>query len=248
MRDELVGRAALVTGAGRGIGAAIARDLAASGVDVAVVDRESGPAGEVVASIGKGGRQALFFEADVADVARAAEIAAQARERLGRLDILVANAGVVRDRAIWNMSEEEWDAVLAVNLKGVFAYARAVAPLFREQRSGKIVAISSINALRGKFGLTNYCAAKAGILGFVKALARELGPSGVNVNAVAPGFIDTSMTAALPPEARRQALEESLLGRVGTAEDVAGVATFLCTDRARHITGQTIIVDGGQYL
>ncbi|HET6202970.1 MAG TPA: 3-oxoacyl-ACP reductase FabG [Planctomycetota bacterium] len=248
MRDRLEGRAAIVTGAARGIGAAIARDLAARGADVAIVDRAGGPAAETTAAVERAGRRALLFEADVADVARAQEVVRETRERLGRLDILVANAGLVRDRAVWNMTEEEWDSVLAVNLKGVFAYARAVAPIFRAQGSGKIVALSSINAFRGKFGQSNYVAAKAGVVGLVKALARELGPSGVNVNAVAPGFVDTPMTAALPEEFRRAAIEESPLGRVATPEDVAGVVGFLCTERARHVTGQVVRVDGGQSL
>jgi 3-oxoacyl-[acyl-carrier protein] reductase len=238
----------MVTGGARGIGAAIALELSSQGAALALVDRDGEEAKKLCARIEAAGGRALAFEADVSDVEAAVEIVRETRERLGRLDALVANAGIVRDRVVWKMSPAEWTEVLATNLTGVFAYVRAAAPILREAGWGRIVAISSVNAGRGKFGQSNYCAAKAGVEGLVRAVARELGPCGVTVNAVAPGFVDTGMTAGLPAEVRRRALEESVLGRVATPQDVAGVVAFLCSERARHVTGQVIRVDGGQSL
>jgi 3-oxoacyl-[acyl-carrier protein] reductase len=167
---------------------------------------------------------------------------------LGRLDILVCNAGITRDAVVWKMSEEAWDQVLDVNLKGCFTFCRAAAPVFRAQRSGRIVTISSINGLRGKVGQANYAASKAGMVALTKTLARELGPSGVTVNCVAPGLVATEMMASLPTEVLDRALKESALGRIAQPEDVAQVVAFLCSDRARHVTGEVIKVDGGQYI
>ncbi|MGA9837420.1 MAG: SDR family NAD(P)-dependent oxidoreductase, partial [Gemmatimonadaceae bacterium] len=166
----------------------------------------------------------------------------------GRLDILVANAGVARDAVIWKMTELQWDEVLDVNLKGCFAYCRAIAPILRAQRRGRIVTIASINGLRGKFGQSNYAASKAGVIALTKSLARELGGAGVTVNCVAPGLVRTEMTAALPAEIVDNAKRESALGRVAEPEDVAQVVTFLCSAQARHVTGMVIKVDGGQYI
>lgn len=243
------GRVALVTGAGRGLGAAIARALAAEGCDIALVDlAELAGAEATAAQIRAIGRRAIAIQADVADLAAAAAAVTTAVERLGRLDILVCNAGITRDAVIWKMSEDQWDQVMSVNLKGCFSFCRAAAPLFRNQQSGRIVMLASINGLRGKFGQSNYAASKAGVVALTKTLARELGPSGVTVNCVAPGLVATELTAGLPADVVEQARRESALGRIGQPEDVAQVVAFLCSDRARHVTGAVVKVDGGQYL
>ncbi len=244
-------RVALVTGGRQGIGRAIAVGLARDGTDVAIVDvvatGSDGVAG-VVAEIEALGQRALALEADVADFAAAHRIVRQVLETLGRLDILVNNAGINRDGVLWKMTEEQWDAVIDVDLKGCFNYIRAVAPVFKEQGYGKIVNITSINGLRGKFGQANYAAAKAGIIGLTKTAARELGRYNVNVNAVAPGLTETQMMRNAPESVRQQALAETVLGRLAEPEDIANVVVFLCSERARHITGEVIKIDGGQYI
>jgi len=246
---ELEGKAAIVTGATRGIGRAIALDLAANGAHVALNYRKSADlAAELANAIRQMGRRALVVQADVASYDDAQAMAQQVLAEFGRLDILVNNAGMNWDGVVWKMSEEQWDRVIEVDLKGTFNYTRAVTPIFRDQGSGKIVNITSINGLRGKFGQTNYSAAKAGIIGFTKACARELGRYSVNVNAVAPGLIETEMVKAAPEQVRELALAEIVLGRLGLPEEVAYVVTFLCTEKARHLTGQVIQVDGGQYI
>ncbi len=237
---ELKGKVALITGASRGIGAAIASDLMKNGAEVAVCDLR--PMDEAA------GRRVSFFSADVSDFKRAEEVAAEVVKSLGRLDILVNNAGINADHVIWKMAEEEWDRVIAVNLKGVFNYSRAAAPIFRSQESGKIVSISSVNGLRGQWGLANYAAAKAGIIGLTKTLAKELGKYHINVNAVAPGYIQTEMTEKISESVKEEARKETVLGRLGTPADVARVVTFLCTEAAAYITGEVIRVDGGQYI
>ena len=249
MKRDLAGQATLVTGAGRGIGAAIARELARQGSDVALVDLGAfDEAARVATELRALGRKAVALRADVADFAAAEAAVAAAVQALGRLDGLVCNAGITRDGVSWKMPEASWDAALDVNLKGCFAFCRAAAPVFRGQRGGRIVTIASINGMRGKFGQSNYAASKAGVIGLTKALARELGPSGVNVNCVAPGFIRTEMTASLPPAVVERAVEESALGRLGETDEVAAVVAFLLSDRARYITGEIIKVDGGQYI
>lgn len=246
---NLQGKVAIVTGGSLGIGSAIALDLAANGAAVALNYRKhADEANAIVAEIERMGPRGLAVRADVASFADAQEMVKTVREKLGRLDILVCNAGVNRDGVIWKMSEEQWDEVLAINLKGYFNYIRAAAPIFKEQASGKIVNITSINGLRGKFGQSNYSAAKAGIIGLTKAVARELGRFNVNVNAVAPGLIETDMMKDAPADVKDKALAEIILGRLGAPEEVAHVVTFLCSDLARHITGEVIKVDGGQYI
>jgi len=243
----LAGRVALVTGGARGIGSAIAQALAREGCDVAVVDRAVDDAARAVGrGIEAAGRRALLIEADVRDFAAAEAAVGRAVRELGRLDILVANAGVTADAMSWKMTEEQWDTVLDVNLKGTFAYARAAAPVLRANGGGRVVLIASVNALRGKIGQANYAASKAGIVALGGALTRELGRSGVTVNVVAPGMIRTAMTAALPPGVVQRAVDESALGRIGEPEDVAGAVAFLCSEAARHITGTVLRVDGGQ--
>lgn len=246
---ELFGKVALVTGGSMGIGRAIALDLAANGADVALTyRRHSDEAQAVVAAIQAMDRRGLAIQADVASFADAQRAVETVVQTFGRLDILVNNAGLNRDAVVWKMTEEQWDEVIATDLKGCFNYIHAVAPLFKEQGSGKIVTITSINGLRGKFGQSNYSAAKAGVIGLTKAVARELGRYNVNVNAVAPGLIETDMVRQAPQQVRDMALAEIVLGRLGTPEEVAYVVTFLCSDKARHITGEVIKVDGGQYI
>lgn len=235
-------RIALVTGGAQGIGAAITRMLEAEGCRVAVVDRviASGP-DETVDS-------PLFIQADVRDFDRAAEVVREVTESLGGLDILVCSAGITRDAMSWKLTESQWDEVLAVNLKGCFNYARAAVPALRSRGGGRIVNISSINGLRGKVGQANYAASKAGLIGLSKTLARELGRFDITVNVVAPGMVDTELTRQLGSEVVLAAASESVLGRISAPDDVAAAVTFLCSERARHITGCVIPVDGGYML
>ena len=243
----LSGKAAIVTGGRSGIGAAIAIALAREGCDVAVVDRVTDDVAHAVArGVEAAGRRSALFEADVRDFAAAESVVARTVAAFGRLDILIGNAGVTADAMSWKMSEEQWDTVLDVNLKGCFAYARAAAPVLRERRSGRMVFIASINGLRGKAGQANYAASKAGVVALGKTLARELGRSGVTVNVVAPGMVRTALTEALPADVVQRAVDESQLGRIATPEDIADAVVFLCSERARHVTGAVLQVDGGQ--
>ncbi len=245
----MAGQVALVTGAGRGIGAAIAREFAREGCDVALVDLGALAGAESIAGeLRHSGRRAVALGADVTSMEAAENSVAATIRELGRLDILVCNAGITRDAVVWKMTEEAWDDVLDVNLKGCFTYCRAVVPPFRGQQRGKIVTISSINGLRGKFGQSNYAASKGGVMAFTRSLARELGAFGVNVNCVAPGMVHTDMAAALPRGVLDGAIRESPLGRIADPEDIAQMVVFLCSDRARHVTGEVIRVDGGQCM
>ena len=245
----LKGMKAIVTGGSLGIGAAIARELGRQGANVALNYRKHDTeAKQVVADVEALGQKGMAVKADVSSFDDAQRMVTEVAEAFGGLDILVNNAGINRDGVIWKMTEEQWDQVLDINLKGYFNYCRAAAPVFREQKSGKLINVTSINGLRGKFGQTNYSASKAGIIGLTKALARELGRSNVNVNAVAPGLIETDMMRDAPEKVLEAALAEIVLGRMGKPEEVATVIAFLCGDAARHITGQVIQVDGGQYI
>jgi len=245
----LSGKAAIVTGGSRGIGNAIALDLAKNGANVAINYRTSDKAAkETVKKIEAMGQKGLAVQADVSSFTDAQNMTDTVVKEFGGLDILVNNAGVNRDGVIWKMEEEQWDEVIAIDLKGTFNYIRAAAPIFKEQGSGKIVNVTSINGLRGKFGQSNYTAAKGGVNALTKTVARELGRFNVNVNAVAPGLIETEMVKQAPENVREMALAEILLGRLGQPEEVAWVVTFLCSEQARLITGEVITVDGGQYL
>lgn len=246
---ELKGKTALVTGGSQGIGAAICLELAEYGCDVALTFvGDSAPADRICAAIAGLGCRAESFAADASCSAETARVFAAVIDRFGGLDILVCNAGIARDGVIWNMTDQAWDEVIAVNLKGTFNYIREAARIFKDQRGGRIVNVTSINGMRGKFGQANYTAAKGGIIALTKTAARELGKFNVTVNAVAPGMVDTEMAGALAPEFRDTAIKETLLGRLATPQDIAQVVVFLCSDGARHITGEVVKVDGGQYL
>ena len=246
---DLDGKVALVTGGSLGIGTAISLDLAENGADVALTFRRHGDeAKEIAEKIKAMGRRGKEYKVDVSDFDAAQKLVEEVLKEFGHLDILVNNAGMNWDGVVWKMTEEQWDAVINVDLKGTFNFTRAVAPLFREQKSGKIVNITSINALRGKFGQTNYSAAKAGAIGLTKTVAKEMGKYSVNVNAVAPGMILTEMFKELPEEIKQKAAEETVFNRLGNTEDIAHIVTFLVSDKARHITGEVIKVDGGQYI
>jgi 3-oxoacyl-[acyl-carrier protein] reductase len=246
---DLEGKTAIITGGSLGIGASIAIELSRQGADVAINYRKHDiEANEVAKRIEKLGRKCLVIKADVTSITDAESMFNQVIKEFGRLDILVCNAGINKDRVIWKMSEKDWDHVINVNLKGYFIYNKLAAEKFKEQRSGKIVNITSINGLRGKFGQTNYSASKGGIISLTKALAKEMGKFNVNVNAVAPGMVMTEMAKGIPPEFLQKAVDETVLGRIATTDDIANVVAFLCSEKARHITGEVLKVDGGQYI
>jgi 3-oxoacyl-[acyl-carrier protein] reductase len=234
---SLDGKRALVTGASRGIGRAIVVELARAGAHVLVGYRSS--ADEAAALARELGGVAV--QADVSDPEEAARLVDEA----GELDILVNNAGLTRDGLIARMSDEDWRAVLDTNLGGVFHTCRAAARGMMRRRSGSIVNLTSVVGIHGNPGQTNYAASKAGIIGFTKALARELASRGVRVNAVAPGYIQTALTDVLPEEVQQAILGNTPLGRLGTPEDVAGAVRFLCSDEASFVTGEVLLVDGG---
>jgi 3-oxoacyl-[acyl-carrier protein] reductase len=234
---RLDGKLALVTGASRGIGRAIAAELAGAGASVVVGYRSgAGEAAELAEEIG--GRA---IQADVSE----AEQAARLVEEAGDLDILVNNAGLTRDGLIARMSDEDWEAVLDTNLGGTFHTCRAAARGMMRRRSGAIVNLTSVVGIHGNPGQTNYAASKAGIIGFTKSLARELASRGVRANAVAPGYIQTALTEVLPEEVQQAILANTPLARLGTPEDVAGAVRFLCSDEASFVTGEVLLVDGG---
>lgn len=247
----LEGKNAIVTGGSQGIGAAIAQELAREGANVCLTYRKHEEEAQKYAEEIRGlGRKAVAVKCDIASFKDATATVQAAIEAFGSLQILVNNARMNWDGVSWKMTEEQWDRVIEVNLKGYFNFIRHTAPIFKEQKYGKIINITSINGLRGKFGQMNYSASKAGIVGLTKALAKELGAFGVNVNAVAPGLIETAMLRE--SEARDKiidmAMAEIVLKRVGQPEDLAYVVSFLASDKARHITGEVIKVDGGQYI
>ncbi len=248
------GRVALVTGGSTGIGRATALGFARGGVHIAFNYLDTGAASrraavETEELLAEHGVRVLARSGDVRDSAWVREFVSSAREQLGGLHFLVNNAGVGRDRALWRMSDEEWGSVIDTNLTGAFHFTREVAPHLREQEFGKIVNLSSVHGLSSEFGLANYCSSKAGLIGLTRSTAVELGPSNVNVNAVAPGYIRTTrLTERVPAELLDRARERSVLGRLGDPQDVVSVILFLCSEMARHITGAVIPVDGGYLI
>lgn len=244
--QDLSGKIALVTGASRGIGAAIADTLAQAGATVigtATSDSGAAAIGERLAQWNGQGRALNAAEADGIE-----NLIADIEKEFGKLDILVNNAGITRDNLLMRMKEEEWDEIMQVNLKSVFRASKAILRGMMKQRSGRIINITSVVGAMGNAGQANYAAAKAGLMGFAKSMAREVGSRGITVNCIAPGFIDTDMTRALPEEVRKTFEAQTALGRFGDAQDIADAVLFLASDQAKYITGQTLHVNGGMLM
>jgi 3-oxoacyl-[acyl-carrier protein] reductase len=245
MKIDLAGRTALVTGSTRGIGRAIAEALAAAGARVAVVGRDQAKAAQAAAEIGGG---AQGFAAEVGEPASITALVDAVEKAFGQIDILVNNAGLTRDNILFRIKDDDWDTVLDANLRGAFLAIRATSRGMIKRRWGRIINIASIVGITGNKGQANYAASKAGLIGLTKSVAKELGSRNVLVNAVAPGFIETDMTAAMTPEARGALSGQIPLERLGSPRDIAGVVTFLASDYASYITGQTLVVDGGMVM
>jgi 3-oxoacyl-[acyl-carrier protein] reductase len=245
---QLENQIAVITGAGRGIGRAIALKFAAEGADVVCVSRTQENAKKTAGDVRALGRRAWALAVDAADSAAVLGAAEKILEEAGRVDILVNNAGITRDGLLMRLSEEDWDAVLNTNLKGAFSFTKAFSRAFLKQRSGRVINISSVIGLIGNAGQCNYAASKAALLGFTKAVAKEFASRGVTVNALAPGFIETDMTAVLTPELKAELLKRIPLNSLGGVEDIAHAALFLAGPGARYITGQVLVVDGGMVM
>ncbi|MBB6217811.1 3-oxoacyl-[acyl-carrier protein] reductase [Anaerosolibacter carboniphilus] len=245
----LLGKTAVVTGGSRGIGRAIALKLAEMGANI-VVNYTSAPqkAEEVVALVKEMGREAVAIQANVSDSEQIQKMMQEVEERFSTIDILINNAGITRDTLLMKMKDEDWDQVMEINLKGTFNCTKAVTRKMMKQRSGKIVNIASVVGVMGNVGQANYAASKAGIIGFTKSVAKELATRGINVNAVAPGFIQTEMTDVLTEEVKEVLMNNIPMKQLGTPEDVANVVAFLCSDAAKYITGQVLHVDGGMVM
>lgn len=242
---DLSGQVAFVTGSTRGIGRGIAEALYGAGARVAIVGRNADQAKEVASGLGD---RAAGFGCDVTQAAQVEAALAGAEQALGPIGILVNNAGVTRDNLLMRLSEEDWDAVLDANLKGAFLTTRAVIKGMMKRRAGRIINITSVVGLTGNKGQANYAASKAGLIGFTKSVAREYASRNVLINCIAPGFIESDMTAALPPESRNALLGQIGLGRLGQPADVAGAVLFLASELASYVTGQVLVVDGGMVV
>jgi 3-oxoacyl-[acyl-carrier protein] reductase len=245
VKIDLTGKNAVVTGSTRGIGRAIAEAFAQSGARVAVVGRDLQRAEEAASAVGN---NAAGFAADVGDTAAIAKLVVDVEKAFGSIDILVNNAGITRDNLVMRLKDDDWDAVQNANLRGAFAAIRAVSRGMMKKRAGRIINIASIVGLIGNKGQANYAASKAGLIALTKSVAKELGSRNILVNAVAPGFIETEMTAAMTPEARAALGQQIALERLGSVEDVAAMVAFLASDLASYITGQVFVVDGGMVM
>ncbi|OEF98560.1 3-oxoacyl-[acyl-carrier-protein] reductase [Desulfuribacillus alkaliarsenatis] len=240
---------AIVTGASRGIGKAVAIELARAGAKVVVNYAGSeDKAIEVKKQIEELGGEAEIFKANVANSEDVGDLVSFAIEKYGKIDILINNAGITRDTLIMRMKESEWDEVIDINLKGVFNCIKAVTRPMMKQKAGRIINLSSVVGIAGNAGQANYVAAKAGVIGLTKTAAKELAARGITVNAVAPGFIETDMTDKLPESVKEEILKQIPLGKMGQPEDIANTVSFLCSDKARYITGQVLVVDGGMVM
>lgn len=245
---KLDGKIAIVTGAGRGIGKAIAVELAREGADLALCGRQIDPLNAVAAEIQALGRRALVVSTDVSDGAAVDAFVTQVVTHYGKIDIMVNNAGVTRDKLLIRMSDEDWDEVMRINLRGAFLFSRAVAKPMMKQRAGSIIQITSIVGLTGNAGQCNYAASKAGLIAMTQSLAKELAGRGIRVNAVAPGFIVSQMTDALPEEVREKIRVTIPAGRFGAPEDIARGVVYLASDDASYVTGQVLSINGGMYM
>jgi 3-oxoacyl-[acyl-carrier protein] reductase len=245
---RLQDKVALITGGSRGIGRAIALRLATEGAKVAVTATTKAGADKTVDAIRQSGGQAIGFETNIVDAKQVEALIKGTVEQLGALHVLVNNAGITRDNLVMRMSDDDWNAVIAANLTGTFNCIRAASKIMMKQRAGKIINITSVVALMGNKGQANYCAAKAGVIGLTKSVARELASRNIQINAVAPGFIATDMTAVLPEAAKTAMLQSVPLEKMGTPEDVASIVAFLASSDADYITGQVFNVDGGMVM
>ena len=242
----LTGKTALITGAARGIGKAIALKYASEGCNIAFTDLEVNL--DTEKEIAALGVKAKSYASNAADFAQTEEVVKAVKEEFGSIDILVNNAGITKDGLMLRMTEQQWDAVIAVNLKSAFNFIHACVPVMMRQRGGSIINMASVVGVHGNAGQANYAASKAGLIALAKSIAQEMGPKGIRANAIAPGFIETAMTAALPDEVREQWKQKIPLRRGGQVEDIANVATFLASDLSSYVSGQVIQVDGGMNM
>ena len=245
----LEGKVALITGAARGIGKAIALKFASEGADIAftdlVIDENGKQTGQEIQALDV---KAKGYASNAANFAETEQVVAQIKQEFGHIDILVNNAGITKDSLMLRMTEAQWDAVIAVNLKSAFNFIHALVPVMMRQRAGSIINMASVVGVHGNAGQANYAASKAGLIALAKSVAQEMGSRGIRANAIAPGFIETAMTAALPEDIRKQWVEKIPLRRGGTVDDIAAVATFLASDMSSYVTGQVIQVDGGMNM
>lgn len=246
--SQLKDKIAVVTGAGRGIGRAIALKFADEGADVVCVSRTQENSEKVASEVRAKGRKAWAYPADVSDAKGVGELCDKILAETGRVDILVNNAGITRDGLLMRMSDEDWDLVLNTNLRGAFAFTRGFSRAFAKQRAGRIINVASVIGLIGNAGQANYAASKAGLIGMTKSVAKELASRGITVNAIAPGFIETDMTAVLNEEVKKNVLGAIPMKCFGQADDIASAAVFLASDNSRYVTGQVLTVDGGMVM